>query len=87
MSEEVLPWIEKHNYATFHAMIGDLPPTYNEWKNAHAMAMSQRPEALEVEISPADVHAYLRRGGQRSANSRLLHDCAAEKAGVLVQAD
>ena len=82
-----MPCIEKHDYTTFHAMIGDLPHTYGEWKHAHISAKSHRPEALEVEISPADVHAYLRRSGQRSANSELLHDCAAEKAGVLVQAD
>ena len=84
MSDDVLPWIEKHDYATFNAMIECLPASYDDWVLAHASAKVQRPEVLEIEISPYELHRYMRISGKSRSNFDVLRDCAAEKAGLVL---
>jgi hypothetical protein len=82
MRIEALPVIAAADYARWQAMLPGLPATHAAWLLQHACALSQRPDAAEIAITPAEFHHYWQvhgSPGNTAPDAALLARCIARK--------
>jgi hypothetical protein len=58
MLTNVLPMIAKSDYGQWRDMIPELPATYSAWLLEHAYTLADRPDAVEIFITPAEFRRY-----------------------------
>jgi hypothetical protein len=83
MPIDALPMIAKTDYGQWRDMIPELPATYPEWLLQHAYALSDRPDAAEIFITPPEFRRYWQlhgSDGNTAPDVALLMRCITHKA-------